>query len=252
MMFTLKKLLTPFLLPPGLMILIGAAAFMGSLARKNVRAAWACAFLSLMLWASAITPAVDFVVGPLESGLAIPPVPRGDVIIMLGGGVYKGTADLSGVDTPSPDTLERLVTAARLHRRLGLPILVTGGKVHPDGVSSARVARRFLMDLGLAPDKIWTEELSRDTYENALFSASICRKRGVSKPILVTTGTHMKRALFCFKTVGLPATPYPCGLTVQPQRPFEWRQLLPEASRLHAVSKGLHEWIGRLYYWIRY
>lgn len=251
-MFALKKLIIPFLLPPGLIVLIAMAAAIGSLLRKNFRAAWVCFCLSVLLWAFSIAPAADFVLGRLESGLTIPQAPQGDVIIMLGGGIYKNTADLSGRGAPSPGTMERLVTAARLQRRLRIPILVSGGKVLATSTAVAPIARRFLIDLGIPPEKVMIESQSRDTYENALYSQKQCTRQGWKRPILVTSGFHMKRSLYCFESVGLKVIPYPCGITVWPQKPFHWRQLLPSAESMHAIAMGLHECMGRLYYWIRY
>jgi uncharacterized SAM-binding protein YcdF (DUF218 family) len=251
-MFFLKKLITPFLLPPGLIILIALAAFFGSLMRKKARAAWVCFLIASLLWIFSIAPTAGFLLKGLESGLDIPERPRGDVIIMLGGSVYNGTPDLSGEGSPGPGTMERLVTAARLYRRLNIPILVSGGNVYDGSTAVAPIAARFLVDLGIPPEMVLIESESRDTYENALFSKRLCIRQGLHHPILVTTGFHMKRALYCFESVKLMAAPYPCGLTVKPQQPFSWRRLLPNAASLHAASLALHEWLGRIWYWVRY
>lgn len=251
-MFFLKKLITPFLLPPGLIILIALAALIGSLSRKNSRAAWVCFFISTLLWIFSIAPTADFLLGGLESGLLIPESPRGDVIIMLGGGVHSQTPDLSGRGSPDAGTMERLVTAARLHRRLNIPILVSGGNGYRDGTAVAPIAARFLVDLGIPPAMVLVESQSRDTYENAQFCKRLCHQKGLQHPILVTTGYHMKRALNSFESVGLKVTPYPCGLTVYPRQSFHWRRLLPHAASLHTTAMALHEWLGRIYYWVRY
>jgi uncharacterized SAM-binding protein YcdF (DUF218 family) len=71
-------------------------------------------------------------------------------------------------------------------------------------------------------------------------------------PVLVTTGFHIKRALFCFNKVALNVTPRPCGLTEWPAKPFRWNHLLPAADNQALISAGMHAWIGRLYYLLRY
>ena len=166
--------------------------------------------------------------------------------------MYSGSPDLSGKGAPGFGTMERLVTAARLQRRLGIPILVSGGRVPPTDTAIAPIAARFLVDLGIPSSMVLMESQSRDTYENALYSLRICKQKGYTRPILVTSGYHMKRAVFCFQSVGLKVTPFPCGFTVWPEKPLHWRLLLPSADSLQAVAMGLHEWMGRLYYWIRY
>jgi uncharacterized SAM-binding protein YcdF (DUF218 family) len=139
-----------------------------------------------------------------------------------------------------------------LYRRLNIPILVSGGSVYDGNTAVAPIAARFLVDLGIPPDMVLIESESRDTYENALFSKRLCIRKGLQHPILVTTGYHMKRALYCFESVKLMAAPSPCELTVQPRQSFSWRRLLPNASSLHAAAVALHEWLGRVWYWVRY
>jgi len=251
-MFILKKIITPLLLPPGLLVIIGLAFFFRAMARKDARCAWTLLSLSALIWIFSSGPASNFVMGTLESGLNVPPEVRGDVIIMLGGAVLGHTDDFSGKGAPGYGTMERMVTAARLHRRYGWPIIVSGGRMAPHEEAIAVITKRFLMDLGIPSEQILTEAKSRDTYENALYSKALCERYGFKAPILVTTGYHMKRSLFCFHAVGLEVTPYPCALTVWPEAPFGWRRLLPTANNLQGVSSGLHEWIGRLYYRLRY
>ena len=56
----------------------------------------------------------------------------------------------------------RIVTAVRLYQRLGLPIIVTGGRVFDDGaVAEAPVVKRFLMDLGVPANIIIEENRAR-------------------------------------------------------------------------------------------
>ena len=78
-------------------------------------------------------PAVsDSLLLALEPGL--PMTPPADhppqAIVVLGGEVIRAHDEKLGV-RPGLLTLDRLRTAAALHRRTGLPILVTGGTTQP-------------------------------------------------------------------------------------------------------------------------
>ena len=249
-MFLLKKTVAPFLLPPGLFISLLLVTGLWALRRGN-RAAAAIALLTGMLvWALSVGPIADRITAPLESPFSVPADIQGDVIIMLGGGVHARSDDLTGIGAPSHGTMERLVTVARLHRRLRVPIILSGGIVQPDdgAAASALLSRRFLIDLGIPPDHILVDTQSRDTYENAVFSKQLCERHGFHKPLLVTSGSHLKRALFSFEAVGLSVTPIPCGLTTWPDKRYAWHAWLPSANALAATSDALHEWLGLIYY----
>ncbi len=246
-MFVFKKLITPFLLPPGIFILLLAASGYWALRRKNRPAAFISYICTALIWVFSLSPMADLLMGGLEKGLTIPSEFEADVILMLGGGLYEKSPDLSGLGAPGPGTMERMVTAARLHHRLGIPIVVSGGKVVPAGASIAHTTKRFLVDLGVSPDAVILEDLSRDTYENALNCKTICERHGFNKPLMVTSGYHVKRALLCFNKVGLTVVPVPCALTTWPGKKHGWQHWLPSAGALHAAAAAGHEWIGLAY-----
>ncbi len=247
-MFLFKKIVTPFLLPPGLFVLLLVAAAIWTWRRKERGGGWTLLAAALLLWCSSMGATAQWAMGRLEADLAIPEAPRADVIIMLGGAAYDQVPDLSGRGSPGPGTMERMVTAARLQRRLGIPIIVSGGKVFSTSASIATVTRRFLIDLGIPADQILMEDQSRDTYENALFSKRICERSGFRRPLLVTSGFHLKRALYCFQAVGLAVTPFPCALVTWPGKPITWYHFLPNAHALSASVEALHEGLGLIYY----
>jgi uncharacterized SAM-binding protein YcdF (DUF218 family) len=172
----------------------------------------------------------------------------GDVVIMLGAGTYPGVADLSGEGFLNGEALERLLTAVRIQRRLQVPLLVSSGQVFPDMVSGAALARRILMDLGIAEEQILIEEKSRDTLENAVFSKAICDRLGFSRPLLVTSALHMKRAMLAFDRAGVAVTPVPAGFRVPVRPDYAWHDYLPQASALNAVAAALHEYLGLWFY----
>lgn len=206
-----------------------------------------------LIWIVSIGPVSDALVRPLEMAYPIPQHPQADVIIMLTGGFYPYAPDLSGTGAPGPATVERLVTAARLHRRLHVPIILSGGRVYSDeGPSIAQVTQRFLIDLGIAPDQIILEERSRDTLENALFSKELCTQYGFTRPVVVTSANHMRRSMLCFDRAGLKATPFPCAMTTWPDKVFHWSSLLPSSSGLYTTTAALHEWMGLTFYRLAY
>ena len=173
---------------------------------------------------------------------------RAQAIVVLGGGRYlRWSEDGNTVleAGPGPLTLERLHGGARLARRTGLPVLVTAG--NPDGQlpTEAEVMRRTLVeDYGIVPR--WIEDRSRNTAENAEFSARILRGAGVRTVLLVTSDFHMRRSLKVFRDAGLDPLPVPVPPVGNPNE-FEWQDLLPNARSLMVSHYAIHEMAGWLY-----
>jgi uncharacterized SAM-binding protein YcdF (DUF218 family) len=154
----------------------------------------------------------------------------------------------AGVDI-GPLTLERLRAGAALHRRTGLPVLVSGGSLGPGEPALATLMARSLTD-DFGVTARWQEVRSRDTRENAAFSATMLRAEGVTAAYVVTHGWHLPRAIEAFGRHGFAATPAP----VRPARVapgIEVPQLVPRADRLGLSWYVLREWTGRLAYALR-
>ncbi len=192
-LYLVKKIITPFLLLPGLFVLFFIAGGLRSLLRGRPGRALVQLLIAAALWIPATPPVAGKLLRTLESGLTIPTDPKGDVIIMMGGAVYDGSPDLSGIGIPSEGTWDRIVTVARLQRRLGVPVILSGGQVHPERAPMGPIYRRLLTDLGVPQDLILLEDQSRDTLENAQFSKALCQAQGFRRPIVVTSALHIRR-----------------------------------------------------------
>jgi uncharacterized SAM-binding protein YcdF (DUF218 family) len=184
----------------------------------------------------------------LEKEWHIPQTVKGDVIILLGGGIYPKAADLSGTGVPSEDMFGRIVTAARLQKKTGLPIIVSGGAVFEFSDPEAPVIKRILVDLGVEPQKIYTEEKSRDTLENARFSMAICKRDGFTSPVLVTSAYHLRRSVNLFRSQGAKVSPYPAFFRTSSDRRLSWIDFAPAAGALNLTSTAMREYLGLAFY----
>jgi len=207
-MFLFKKIVTPFFLLPGVFVFL-LISFSGWLfATRKWKPGFVALFIGGLMWGISITPVSDALHRGLESGLIIPDNPQGDVIVLLGAGVYDRVPDISGVGAPTETMAARILTAVRLQKKLNIPIIVSGGKIYEHRSAEAPIVRRFLVDLGVPDSKIIVEDRSRDTIENAKFTQEICARSGYNTPILLTSAYHMKRALLSFKKTGIKVLPF--------------------------------------------
>jgi len=249
-MFILKKVLTPFLLPPGIFII--SLIFVGAwfLHKKKWKAGMATLIFGCFMWALSISPVSDAMIKGLESKYDIPQNIQGDVIILLGHRVFGEAPDLSGIGAPSENYLTRIVTAVRLQKRFHIPIIVSSAKASKNKVVEESIVRRFLIDLGIPPDKIIIEDNSRNTYENAKFTKEICDRSGFADPILVTSAYHLKRAIMSFDKIGLRVLPFPSGYYSWHGKHHGWKAYLP--GDFSTASIAIKEYLGLTFYKFAY
>ena len=246
LLFTFKKLVTPFILPPGIFILLLMASGVWFFIKRPRRAGLIGLVVGLAMWAAALGPVSNLLYQGLESEFTLPREPRGDVIILLGGGGDDEAPDLSGVGVPSSVMLERIVAAVRIQKRIQIPIIASGGAYLDQKIPEAEITKRYLVDLGVPDSKIYLDSKSRDTIENARNTKAICAEYGFIDPILVTSSFHMKRSLLSFRKVGMQVLPFPVGIKSKTPDDFFWTDVLPTDYR--DISRALKEYIGYAVY----
>lgn len=249
-MFLFKKLITPFLVPPGIFIVVLLCSAWWFLSKKNWKAGLFNFFIACIMWLLSIAPVSNRLLSGLESEYMVPRNATGDVIILLGGGVYDKSPDLSGVGVPSEEALVRVVMAVRLHKALGAPIIACGGRVFEDGVAEASILKRFLVDLGVPSGQVILEQNSKDTFENARYARQIVESFDYKAPLLVTSGYHMRRSLLSFAKVGLDVTPAPAGMKTWGKRDYGWKSYLPDSLNNTAIA--VKEYLGIAFYRLFY
>lgn len=242
----MQGLLTSLLLPPLLLVLVALAG--GLLAWRGRRRAGAVAALAAALLMLLATPFASANLALLLERRILPPpagTPPPGAIIVLGGEMVRGE------DGPEvgPLTLERLRAAAALHRRTGLPLLVTGGALSrgapPIGVLMAQVLRR---DFGVAVR--WIEPRAGDTRQNALLGAAMLREEGIGAAFVVSQAWHLPRAQGAFARASFPVTAAPVRRGVPPVA-ASLSSWLPRPDHLTLSWYALREGAGLVVYRLR-
>lgn len=231
-MVYLLKFGAGWILPPGIFFLALWFVAWRLYKKREKRLAGVLAALVFVFYLACTQFVSERLMGALESAYEPPANPQGDVIIMLGGGAYPDTPDVSGRGTLCSSPANRLLTAVRLQRQLDLPIILSGGQVYSDSGAEAVIAKRILMDLGVPEDKILVEGRSVNTTQNAQFSAEIMRERGLTKPILVTSAFHMRRSVLNFEKQGIEVTAYPADYRTNTRHDFHYNKLKPSVGAL--------------------
>ncbi len=169
-------------------------------------------------------------------------------VIVLGGST-ESTYVWEGHDQPALNSAAERLTAALplLQRAPQLVLLYTGGEgeLLAEGFSEAERARRFYAEQGVPPQRLLLEAKSRNTFENAVYSAML---PGVDKTrpwLLITSAWHMPRALGTFRKVGWNVTPWPTDYRTGLSTPWHQYSLSQGAAKWQLA---LHELLGLAVY----
>jgi len=244
-MVYLIKVVYSFLLPPGLFILLllGITFWIWKRERKP---ALILLGITLGFYLSSTPWVGGLLIRSLERQYSQPDALTGEVIVVLGGGAVSGTPDLGGEGNLSGSGADRLLTAARLYRATGLPILLSGGKVFADSGNEADISRRQLLGLGIPDKDIIVENKSLNTEQNANFTATILKSRGLSNPVLITSAFHLPRAVIEFDKAGIQVLPYPTNYWISRPEKLYAAKFAPSAAGLSFTGVALKEYLGML------
>lgn len=253
LLFWLKKLTAVMLLPPVLPLIpiVIGLLLVHRRPRLGKLLAWSGVAINVLL----ITPfSVGWLVRQVEYAQTLDEVAaRGaQAIVVLGAGRRTHAPEFGG-ETVNRVALERLRYAAKLARSSGLPLLVSGGAPHGDTPEAVLMQRALELDYGVRTR--WVESASRDTRENAQFSAVHLHAVGVRRVLLVTHAMHMKRARDAFAAAGLEVVPAPTAWLGGDDKETAGDQALVELPSQNTAYAGwfaLHELLGQLAYrWSR-
>lgn len=249
------KIAALLLTPPGIILLLALIGFLIQIRWRTtgiviVGLSLAVLFaLSLPMTGRALIAPLEADARPLPPASLTPDAAKkqADAIVVLGGGRYTEAPEYGTADTVSNAALERLRYAAYLHRRTGLPVLVTGGAPFGEQTPEALLMQEsFEEDFQLRPK--WAETRSGNTHENAVNSRQILAAAGVRRIYVVTHAWHMPRAIWAFVNAGFDVVPAPMGFTTLGKGEREGLGYLPSAHGLALSSLALRERLGLVWY----
>jgi uncharacterized SAM-binding protein YcdF (DUF218 family) len=259
-MFTLLKLIKPFLLPPTL-IAIGMAASFLLLFRKKQKLGKTLLLLTLVIYyLLSIEPVAYLLAKSIEGKIDIEKfeveTENVEAIVVLAGGIdkkggHRSYHELSGA------SWRRLWHGIELYKEFKgkIPILYSGGSGDPfDPVSvEAELAMNYAVSMGIPEEKFWIEQSSRNTYESGIEIKRILDRRFPEaerhRIILVTSALHMPRSMMVMKKVGLNTITSSADFAIG-SLSLDPLSFFPSVSNFSTSTRSIHEWIGIGGYWL--
>ncbi len=245
MFFYLSKTIY-FLLMPGTLI---AICLLLSLFLRNKR--WkkislVTAIILFLLFTN------DFIINEILLRWEVPPTAFADVPDDYDVGiVLTGIANLQ----KEPDDrvyfnkgADRIIHAIELYKRGKIrKILVSGGTgslKRPD-LTEANALLKVLQLFDIPEEDIIIEKESRNTHENALYSAKILNDSFADgKFILITSAFHLRRAKGCFEKVGIATDTFSTDFYTHPTSFTVDSMLLPNESAFDKWQTFIREILG--------
>lgn len=256
-MFYLSKIVWAVLQPSSFIAILLLIGFFVSLRRKRIGFALLGAGAGLYLICG-FSPLGNWLLIPLENRAGIgaaEPAEDAAGIIVLGGALAAGQKIGDTEKVLLNDAADRMVEALRVAQRYpGLPVIFSGGSgalwPRSGEATEADLAQKFFQAFNIAPPRLRLESRSRNTLENAVFTAEMLKPRSDQRWLLVTSAFHMPRARALFEAQGFRIIPRPGDFRVVAPED-RWRFFSAPSEGLRRVDLAAKEWTGLFASWFR-
>lgn len=168
-------------------------------------------------------------------------------IVVLGGGDLPAS-EYKTNHVPVGATFARLHYAVYLHKKLKIPIIVSGGVGAPH--TGADLMSEELKNYFHTTAK-WKERNSINTKDEGLFMVSLLEKHHIKVIYLITNAWHIPRAMYtfnaAFKNTGIKIIAAPMGY-MNLHNKHKFFDYLPTVEGLNVNIINIHEYVGMLAY----
>jgi uncharacterized SAM-binding protein YcdF (DUF218 family) len=252
MFFVLTKTVGFFAAPSNAIMAIGILGLVLMVTRfaRAGRRLLVLSFLLLLLVGA--TPLGFALLLPLEQRFPAWDASRGaptGVIVL--GGVINPEVSAARHTVALGEAAERVTIVADLARRYpDARIVFTSGSANLifDGPPEADFATALFESFGVARDRIVIENQSRNTVENATLSKALVNPKPGERWLLVTSASHLPRAMGTFRQAGFPVEAYPVDYRTRGSEDLVPRPLDGLLGGFFPTETAMHEWIGLVAY----
>ena len=119
-----------------------------------------------------------------------------------------------------------------------------------DGPPEGELLRLKAIELGVKESQIYLTDVAVNTADEAKATKKLMEQKGLQNILLVTSSSHMPRSKRLFDKAGIKSEAYPTDFRAKQH--LSWLHFIPSAEAFKDTSSGIREYIGRLYYWIKY
>lgn len=243
-MFELKKFVSSILMPlPGLLLIGFIGLFILWFSKRKGFASFLLTLSLVGLFVLSFQPVTTPLLKSTERiypSFIAPDVPVEYVLVLGNGHVVDD--NISPISELSRAAVMRLTEGIRIYRMYPGAKLILSGYSVGTKVSHARMMARVALSLGVNKSDILLLENARDTHEEAIQTLNAVNK---SNLVLVTSASHMPRAMEEFHQLGLKPTPAPTNYLAHSEIKQPWEKYAPKAKYLEQSERYWYEQMGR-------
>ena len=256
MSFVLKKLVSRLFFPLPFSLGLAALGLILLWFTRRQKAGKVLVTLGVLLMFASSTGLISGrLIAPLEARYAPYgaqgqyPIPEGEIryVVVLAGGApahpgYPITRQIDG------NSMARLVEGVRVYRRCPNSTLVLSGGRGADPAANPGTLTNvlFVKLLGVDESRVSVRNTSQDTEDEARNLAELI---GQEPMVLVTSASHMPRAMALFEQAGMRPIPAPSDYRTGLDYVFVVESIYPNADALYNSERAVYEYIGTL--WLR-
>lgn len=191
------------------------------------------------------------------AGVKLEELPVCDAVVVLGGGSEPSRYEAGELHLTKAG--DRIIMGLDLVRRGKAPVLALGGNVtNFAGVKKveAEIVKGLLESWRFPGGEIVSLGENSNTRDEGIKVRDLAAARGWKRVLLVTSASHMSRALAVFQAAGVDAVPVPCNfMTSVSTAPVDFTLTVPHWAGFEKISIWTHEtagwWIYRSRGWIK-
>jgi uncharacterized SAM-binding protein YcdF (DUF218 family) len=249
-MFELKKIVSSLAMPLPAFLIIGFIGLLFIMFTQRHKFGVLFVFVSLTgIFLVSFQPVATHFLMPMEREYTafLPVDDSVDYVMVLGSG-HVVDDQIPPTSELSRTALMRLTEGIRIIRMYPGAKLILSGYAAGAEFSHAKMLARVALALGVAKPDIILLETAKDTWEEARQAAAFVNQ---SKLVLVTSASHMKRALVEFHSAGLNPIPAPTNYLAQTEIQQAWMKYTPRSTYLEQTERYWHEQLGLWWQHIR-
>jgi len=197
------------------------------------------------LFAAGLTRGMSRVMTPADARGA-------DAVVILGGGVQ--TVETGGVVLSQLGSIAslRILEGARVSKLIGARVVIVSGgiaderlELRPEGEQMATA----LIAAGVPADRIFVDLLAKNTHDHPRTVRPLLEANHVGQFVVVTSSTHMRRALSVFRAAGYD--PVPSVSLDRSEQLHAPPLLLPNDDSITLSDQALYDYGAFALYWWR-
>lgn len=241
-LFFIKKIIGVLLMPLPVISALILLSFFALWRKKNTKSLVYIALAGSLTLLTGTPIIADRLLGSLEQKYKQFDMSENvDYIVVLGCG-HTNDPRMPITSQLKHCSLARVIEGLRIHQQKPNSIFLTSGSAFSEPFSNAAMGADLLIAMGIDPTIIQQLEAPRDTEDEAIAAKPILSGKRFA---LVTSASHMQRAIGLFEAQGLHPIAAPTQHLVQHGGGRDLHYYLPHSRHMQKFERWWYEFLGQ-------